>query len=286
MKNLFSIEVKTGEQPDNKYVVKKTDGSVFEKQENVMMKVGEFQKKYSLPWYFKVIMYICAFAAAVIFLGTVNAVIDGASFSQAYKNAPYLFYICGACLLIFLLLWGISRYLIRKGEKDPQLQIVAQQVENTVSESFESLGVPAEAEEISVIVYLFKIKKGKRKPFSPFVSFNAHEMKIYSDGEKLYLADIDSVTAIPFTDIKEIAENKKRSQITEWTKDESFRSKKYKPYKIRSNGYYYFVKTYSLKLNSDGEESEIIIPNYDLPVLQNYVDVPVVALKTKEKKRK
>lgn len=286
MKNLFSIEVKTGEQPDNKYVVKKTDGSVFEKQENVMMKVGEFQKKYSLPWYFKVIMYICAFAAAVIFLGTVNAVIDGASFSQAYKNAPYLFYICGASLLIFLLLWGISRYLIRKGEKDPQLQIVAQQVENTVSESFESLGVPAEAAEISVIVYLFKIKKGKRKPFSPFVSFNAHEMKIYSDGEKLYLADIDSVTAIPFTDIKEIAENKKRSQITEWTKDESFRSKKYKPYKIRSNGYCYFVKTYSLKLNSDGEESEIIIPNYDLQVLQNYVDAPVVALKTKEKKRK
>lgn len=286
MKNLFSIEVKTGEQPDNKYVVKKADGGVFEKQENVMMKVGEFQKKYSLPWYFKVIMYICAFAAAVIFLGTVNAVIDGASFSQAYKNAPYLFYICGACLLIFLLLWGISRYLIRKGEKDPQLQIVAQQVENTVSESFESLGVPAEAAEISVIVYLFKIKKGKRKPFSPFVSFNAHEMKIYSDGEKLYLADIDSVTAIPFTDIKEIAENKKRSQITEWTKDESFRSKKYKPYKIRSNGYYYFVKTYSLKLNSDGEESEIIIPNYDLPVLQNYVAAPVVALKTKEKKRK
>lgn len=286
MKNLFSVEVKTGEQPDNKYVVKKTDSSVFEKQENVMMKVGEFQKKYSLPWYFKVIMYICAFAAAVIFLGTVNAVIDGASFSKAYKNAPYLFYICGASLLIFLLLWGISRYLIRKGEKDPQLQIVAQQVENTVSESFESLGVPAEAAEISVIVYLFKIKKGKRKPFSPFVSFNAHEMKIYSDGEKLYLADIDSVTAIPFTDIKEIAENKKRSQITEWTKDESFRSKKYKPFKIRSNGYYYFVKTYSLKLNSDGEESEIIIPNYDLQVLQNYVDAPVVALKTKEKKRK
>lgn len=283
MKNLFSIEIKTGGQPDNKYIIKKADSGVCERQENVMLKVGEFQKKYSLPLYFRIIMYICGIAAAIIFLGTLNAVIDGASFSQAYKNAPYLFYICGACLLIFLLLWGISRYLIRKGEKDPQLQIVAQQVENTVSESFESLGVPAEAAEISVIAYIFKIKKGKEKPASPFMKFNVHEMKIYSDEEKIYLADIDCVTAIPFSDVKQISENKKRIQFNEWTKNESFRSKKYKPYKIRAFQYGFSVKTYSLRINSGGTEAEIIIPNYDLEILKNYVTAPVIELKQKKK---
>lgn len=269
--------------PENKYIVKKTDAAVSDRQAKTLKRVNEFKQKYSLPWYFKVIMYVCGIAAAIIFCGVLRACGEGTSLSKGYHNAPYLFYIFGACLIIFLILFVMARYLDRKGGKDPELQLIAQEIENTVSESFESLGVPAEAAEISVIVYLFKVKKGKRKPFSPFVSFNAHEMKIYSDGEKLYLADIDCVTAIPFSDVKQISENKKRIQFNEWTKNESFRSKKYKPYKIRAFQYGFSVKTYSLRINSGGTEAEIIIPNYDLEILKNYVTAPVIELKQKKK---
>lgn len=286
MKNLFSFNVKTEEQPYNNYIVKKTDSSVTDKQTETLKKVNEFQKKYSLPVYFKVIMYICGFAAVIIFFSVIRACAEGTPVSKAYRNAPYLFYIGGAGLLIFLILFGISRFLVIKGQKDPELQIIAQQVENTVVSSFEDLGVPDGAAEISVIIYAFKTnKKGKEKPASPFMKYSAHEMKLYADTETLYLADIYSVTAIPFSDIRQIVENRKRVQIPEWTKDEKPNSPKYKPYKVRAFQYGFTVGTYSMQISFDGDEREVVFPNYEIETLKTYVDAPVTEIKQKKNKK-
>lgn len=111
MKNLFSFDVRTGDTPYNKYVINRSDETVFEQQTETLKKLKEFGKKYSLPSYFKIIMYLSGIAAAIIFFGVIKSLIDGVSLSEAYKNAPYFFYIFGVCVIIFILLFAISRYL-------------------------------------------------------------------------------------------------------------------------------------------------------------------------------
>lgn len=280
MKNLFSFDIKTEEQPYNGYIIKKTDSAVSDEQTAVMKKASDFQKKYSLPLYFKIIMYICGFAAIIIVVGIFDALTEGTSFSKCYHNAPYLFYICGACFLICIILYGISRYLVKKGKKDPQYSIIEQEMQTTVEHSFENLGVPADAPYISVIVYYFKNnKRGKERA----VMYASIEMKLYADGgDNLYIADTGDVTAIPFSAIQKIVENKRRTQIPQWTKDDSFRSPKYKPYKVKAAKYGFMVKTYSMQINADGEEREVIIPNYELETLKTFVSVPVIELKSKK----
>ena len=279
MKNLFSFDVKAEEQPYNAYIIKKADSSVLEEQDDTFKKANDFQKKYSLPLYLQIIMFVSFFAFVLVLFGIINAISRGTSFSQAYENAPYLFYICGACLLIFIILFGIARYLIKKGKKDPQYSIIEQEMQTAVEHSFENLGVPADASDISVIVYYFKNnKRGKERA----VSYASIEMKIYADSDNLYLADTGSVTAMPFSDIQKIVENKRRTQVPQWTKDESFRSKKYKPYKVKATQYGYMVKTYSMQINANGTELEVLIPNYELEILKTFVNVPVIELKPKK----
>ncbi len=280
MKNLFSFNVKAEEQPYNSYIIKKADSAVLEEQDDTFKKANEFQKKYSLPLYLRIIMGISFFAFAIIFCGVFNAITKGTSFSKAYDNAPYLFYICGACFLICIIIFGIAYYLFKKGKKDPQYSIIEQEIQTTIAHSFENLGVPADALDISIIAYYFKHnKKGKERA----VTYTSCEMKLYADSDNLYIADTGMVTAIPFTDIQKIVENKKRTQIPQWTKDESYRSLKYKSYKIKINNGHIAVKTYSMRINANGTELEVLIPNYELETFKTFLDVPVIDLKPNKK---
>ena len=104
-------------------------------------------------------MYLSGIAAAIIFFGVIKSLIDGISLSEAYKNAPYFFYIFGVCVIIFILLFAISRYLLKKGEKDPEFKVIASELENVVIATFSGLGVPQTAEEISVVASFFKVNK-------------------------------------------------------------------------------------------------------------------------------
>ena len=78
MKNLFSFDVRTGDTPYNKYVINRSDETVFEQQTETLKKLKEFGKKMiRLPSYFKIIMYLSGIAAAIIFFGVIKSLIDG-----------------------------------------------------------------------------------------------------------------------------------------------------------------------------------------------------------------
>ena len=86
MKNVFSFDAE-GRQPYNNFIIKESDAEVVAKQDATLKAICAFEKKYSLPIYLKVIMYICAFVAAMVILGVLDAVIDGLPFAEAYGNA-------------------------------------------------------------------------------------------------------------------------------------------------------------------------------------------------------
>ncbi len=121
MKNVFSFDAE-GRQPYNNFVIKESDAEIVAKQEATLKAICALGKKYSVPIYLKVTMYICAFVAAVVILGVLNAVIEGLSFAEAYGNAPWLFYVGAACFVVFAVLLSISRYLDFKGSKSPAFQ--------------------------------------------------------------------------------------------------------------------------------------------------------------------
>ncbi len=273
MKNIFSFDGE-GRQPYNNFIIKESAPDIAAKQDATLKAIDAFNKKYSLPKYLKAIMYICASIAAMVFLGILDAVIDGLPFAEAYGNAPWLFYVGGVCFVVFIALLCISRYLDFKGSKSPEFQRLTQEVNTVTAESLACLGVPAEASGISVLTYHFKVKRGKEKP-APFVCHAMQEMKIYADSDSLYIASLHCLTAIPVAAIREIVENKKRTAFIQWTKDKSYRSPEYKQYKVRAFQYGFTTKTYSLRIASDGAEAEIVIPNFEIETLKTYVSVPI-----------
>lgn len=273
MKNVFSFDAE-GRQPYNNFIIKESDAEVVAKQDATLKAICAFEKKYSLPIYLKVIMYICAFVAAMVILGVLDAVIDGLPFAEAYGNAPWLFYVGGACFVVFVVLLCISRYLDFKGSKSPEFQRLTQEVNEVTAESYSRLGVPDDARGISVLAYHFRIKRGKEKP-AAYVSHAMQEMKIYFDGDNLYIASLHCLTAIPFADIRAVVENKKRTAFIQWTKDKSYRSPEYKRYKVRAFQYGLATKTYSVRIASDGAEAEILIPNFEIETLKTFLSLPI-----------
>ena len=84
---------------------------------------------------------------------------------------------------------------------------------------------------------------------------------------------------IPLAAVGAVNVINKRLGFIGWSKEQTPNSPEYKPYKITVNNMGgLFVKwCFSVNLNLDGEEYEIIIPPYENEILRKYVDVEQTA---------
>ncbi len=278
MKPFLGIDLtedKKNEKTNGKeFLTQKPSSAMTEALERSGEKAVEKIKKSQLPLPVRIVQLVCTVAAGFILVSVLNLLFDedSVSLAQAYRNAPWLFWVGGICAVIFLVITLIGFIKSKKVLSDEGSTEVFADFESTCNALYTELCVPSEAKDTDILSFNYKIKDGNIKPcekaFQSAMYFNPI-YKIFADSENLYLADLEGKYAFPLSSLKAIRTVKKHITVESWNKDESFKKGGYKQYKITEDNDGIHLKSYHiLELEYGGEQWGIYFPCYELPTFE------------------
>ena len=235
-----------------------------------------------LPLAVRIVNYALGFAAALIVLSIFSAFRDsegGLTLSEAYRNAPYLFWIAGISALAFVVISIASELRKRRilGSEEARAAIIRA---NMASEAARAeLNLPVSTPMVDVLTFKYKIgKEGKISPKIPALAsspYFALEMFAFTENGELRLADYEQVWSFPLDELTGITRVNKSIVIPNRGK-EIIKQYKDTPTDFRmsndDNGL--TVKPYYvLNVNHLGEEYGIYFPCYSLPAIKELTEL-------------
>lgn len=241
---------------------------------NDLNKAAEAQnKKMNLPLPLAIIKGIAFFVGMVLIIGILRADV---SLSEAFNNAPEIFYILPVAWLIFAAL-QFTAYLKKKNHMaSDEFQQFLSETEETAVQSMQQLGIPSNAPMVDTFTFPYKIKKEKLVPSSGNSQYVTVEFFIYQDADHLYLADHTTVFGFNKKDFVKIEKVSKKATSYGWNKDEPINSEKFKKYKLGQNQYgvVFYKYYYSIQLSKDGKIYELLIPPYEVTTFAAILNLP------------
>lgn len=269
MKNLFGMYKQEKMNNFNKFIVKRISAEK-EKALEALQKENDSLRRAKNPPQWIVAFSFLLFMFGLIFVIAMLFAKDG--FTNALQTRGYFFYlgigfaVVGAGLYIFYCM------KIKKSNADPQMIEFVEKANNFLNECSLELEIPETAEEMDIIFSLVKLnKKGKEKlRQSSLLQYVNLPLKVFADQHHLYFADSIMVIAIPLSSITAIEKINKRMPLPQWNKEASFKSEKYKKFKIytNQNGLIWTKPYYSIKANIDNEPYFFLLPCYEI---ENFV---------------
>lgn len=287
MKPFLGVDLTTDKKNEQvngeEFLVAKPSYMLTQSFERSSENAEETIEKSKLPLPVRIVQWICGVGGALVAAGILRGIArnDDISFGQAYQNAPWLFWLAGACLLV----WGILKLIsVRKAksvlETDESTQTF-ENLESTCDAIFTELSVPKDSKEADILSFFYKVKGDEIKICQKGMQM-AHCVnavyKVFADSENLYIANVEGKYAFPLSSVKAIRTVKKHISIPEWNKEERFNKGVYKQYKLTTDDYgnihskYYHV----IEIDCDGELLGIYIPCYELPVFEELTGLKAI----------
>ena len=241
-------------------------------QELSSEEITETIRESKLPLAVRIFKWICGYLALICIGGALKARVP---IRTAYGNAPQVFWVGGVCLILFVVLVILGRRkektVLESEDADRSLERYAE----STDEVFKQLGVPETAEEVNAFGFFYRVKKdGECRPCKGFAMqvalyFNL-TFRAYADGDRLCLANLDGVYAVPLSELRAIRTIRKNVVFSVWTKDDPINDEKYKPYKLGVDNLenVHAKWCHVLEFEHDGETWGIWFPNYELPAYE------------------
>ncbi len=276
MTNVFSIlidkKASDAKCDGDEFIVRRIDNTSLDTFNQLEEGRSEQEKKLKLPLPLSILKSLAFFAGMVVAVGILRADV---TISEAYANAPEMFYIMGASWVLFGALQGAEVLKRKKHVKSAEFEEFVQDSEKAAKKFKEYLSIPDNAPLIDVFGYPYKVKKGKEKPASAISKYVNLEMFLFQDAETVYLADHAEVFAFSKSEFVKIEKFTEKVTSTGWNKETSCTSKQYKQYKITENQYgtQFYQYHYSLQLAHEGKIFEIIVPPYEIAALASLLNL-------------
>ncbi len=279
MKPFLGIDItndKKNEQINSEeFITAKPSLSLTQSLKSSSENIEEIIEKSKLPLPIRIGHWICGAVGALVVIGILKALAeeDGITLVEAYKNASWLFWLGGACLVI----WALLKLISMRKEKNVLKTEESSQVFNHLEKSSEAiladLKIPQDSKEIDILSFYYKVKGDNIKvcekglQIAPYINSIFH---IFSDSENMYLANLEGKYAIPLSQIKSIKSIKKTIRIMEWNKDENFNKGIYKQYKLSEDDYGCIIckRYHILEFEHENDLWGIYFPCYELPVIE------------------
>ncbi|MBQ9736633.1 MAG: hypothetical protein IJV96_07605 [Clostridia bacterium] len=278
MKPIFGINVtknkKNEEYNGKEFLVQALSAEVQAALDHTDESIETLEKNTSLPLVWRIVKWIAGVMALILLGGFFRGLADGdITLAQAYDNAPAVFWIFGAALVIFGVLFMTERGMQKDAETSGEVAKVAHVAETAANRMFDELGVPSGAVETDVFLFFYREKDGKIKTWTKgmqLFEYFSLVVKAFADEENLYFARADGKFAFPLASCVGIRTVNKRCMISEWNKEISFDEGEYKKYKLTMNQYGCVIcRAYHiLELMHEGETYGIYFPSYELPVIE------------------
>jgi len=258
MKNVFDIDVNKGKYDGDVFCTKEVSIEMAEKVGESYGELDAAIEKTQQSWISIIIELICM----MFVIGAVGGIFR-TGIKESASNAPLLFVVALVAALIWFLIFLRQRKKNKTAEKYLEENQVLESMNEMMEEVAKELGIPDDSIKVDVLADVYEIKRGAKKSLSQPVT-NSGVVDMYTKGEYLCFADAEQELSIAIADITQIEKIKKRISIAEWHKEEDYKSKKYKKYKIEPNNYGLLIKwCYSIKIDSIWGRFEIRLPNYE-----------------------
>lgn len=201
---------------------------------------------------------LCCAAAIIRNLGEI-------SLAQMYSNAPWAFYVLAVAAPAWLVLWIIEKRR-KKQVKDSGVEARAELNYNNVkAQSYEILGVPADAVTLDVMRSQYKIKNGEVKHTSPVNTFENAEYKVFFNGGDLCFADIHDRFDIPMEAARLVKVKASSVTLDEWHKAEKPKKEHYKLDPTNKSNSSLRLRYYGeLRFNYMGTDYAVLFPPHEL----------------------
>ena len=269
MTNLFGINTSDHIEPPKLDVEVFRTKRISEEQdaeiESVLENEEKLEKQSSLPFPLSLIKILCQIGWMILSIGLIKAWGSGTSLLQSFHNAPGIYLALPICFAIWFILQVISMRQRKKTIESSAFQKHNENANQLLQKMKDILGIPADAQSIDILAERYTIKDGnvKHKDMG-MTGYDNLSIFIYTENNYLYLADVSSVWEIPLSSFRSIQLMNKRASFPDWTKQESYDSKTYKPYKITTNQFgHYFARYYRIEISDIKGEFYLLIPEYD-----------------------
>lgn len=223
-----------------------------------------------LPIPFRVIQYICGFAALLIGGAILNAEV---SFAEGYRNAAWLYWTAGICGILWGILWLFSKHKAKSVLETDESARTFSHLEGVTQAIYQELGVPDNAKTVDVLFFFYKRKGGEIKLVEKSIAaqyFNP-EFRLFADTDQVYLANLDGKYAFPRSSLRQLHTEKKHIRIAAWNKEEAHNKGIYKRYKLTTDNYgcIHCRQYHILEVDHLGETFGVYIPCYELPAIED-----------------
>lgn len=260
MKNVFDIDVSKGAFDGEVFCTKEVALDTAEKIDNAYEKFSSAEEKTQQSLPSLIIEIICI----IIVVACVNGILGAeVTIKEAFSSAPYLFVIAFVAAIVLVVIFFNKKKKQKNMEKYLEQNEILENMEEMEKLAAKELEIPEDSIRVDTLADVYEMKRGKKKLLIAPVTFNSM-MDMYVKEGFLCFADVAQEISIAIEDIVRIEKVKKRLSIGEWHKQEEYKSKKYKKYKIEQNNYGLLIKGYySVQINSLWGEFEIRLPNYE-----------------------
>lgn len=282
IKPVFCIDITSNKNNTSingsEFITRTVSQQKIEEYDNKREELDQTIGKSELPWPIQIIKLLCGWFSIIVFISCLKA-----GFETAFKNAPALIIIGIVCGV----LWGVLHFVSKKKQKlvlkNENVEAQLENIDEDLVLIYEELGVPADAVEIDVLTFKYKVKNGEIRPYASGLQTTPYlnaSVKMYATPEELYVADIENVYSFKKTEIKSIITVNKRIAVSRWNKEEDPRKGKFKPYKMSINnfGNVFFKPYYILEIERDNQTFGIYFPCYELGIMESLTGITASAI--------
>lgn len=180
----------------------------------------------------------------------------------------------------FGLLWGLAFFVAfavltkKKGSNTEELGIAKAKLKEVKNRCEAALGVPYDRKKVDVFNYCYEpeLDEDEEEP-----DLECDEKSLFREGDKLCIASDEHVFELPIEGFTRYVLKKGTADMFEWHKDIPCYVGEYSQYNIEHDGDDFFTcRYYALQYAEGFVEYEIFFAEYELPLFQAIVDVPVV----------
>ena len=272
MKNVFGINAEKENLKIEGYlfVERRLDGDLSKAQDRHQQKLDEYQKK-ARPKVLETLKNVCFYAFLLCLFLVVRF------FINEDKNEVAI--IVTACIGVLLLLSSLLiiiyiKSVYKKIVESEDFKKTIEESKEIYEKSIKELKIPDTAQEMDVLLFMYREKDGVKKSVSPFFEFLNFNCHIFSEDDKVMIADTESVLAFYNNSFKSIEKIERKISVSGWNKEFGINEGKFKDYKLKvKNGVIFMPYYYAVKLEYQFEKYEFFIPPYEFDTITKYIKI-------------
>ena len=222
MKNLFGINITNSKKNDiidgDDFISQRVSPELNIKLDLSFSAINNCVKKQSLPLPLTMIQILSTFLLIISVSSDIKILFDrDLTYTEAYHNAPYIFWGELINLLIFIIIKIIEIIKKRKVTESYEYSVTSDLLDIAAEEASTELGIPDNTELIDILTFRYKSKNNKDKlvDFGLYKYKNIEYMAYIKDGN-LCISDLYFVMSIPLSSMNNIIKSKNRATFPYW----------------------------------------------------------------------